>query len=238
MGIFAREKNATVMGVFEVGAQVDGGVAFMNLADAQRLYKRGKRVDGLRARLVEPLAAEQVTERLRAQLPPQYRLNTWGDQLGSLYVAMKMEKVVVGLLLAIVIAVAAFNIVANLVLMVAEKRRDIAVLRSMGAGASAIVRIFMVQGTATGLFGVLTGGIAGCLLGIWVGDVIAWLEQQLGFSVFDPTVYYTTSLPSVLQVGDVAMVCGGAALISFLATVYPAWRASGIQPAEALRYDH
>lgn len=237
LGVFPREKYVTVTGIFEVVAQVDRGIAFMHLADAQKLYRRGDRIAGIRARLVDPLQAEPVAERLRHRLPPQYELQTWGDQLGSLFVAMKMEKVVVGLLLAIVIAVAAFNIVANLVLMVSEKRRDIAVLRSMGASTATVVRIFMVQGVATGLSGVLAGAVGGCLLGVWVGDIIAWFERLLGFTVFDPNVYYTTSLPSILQPGDVIVVCSGAALISLLATLYPAWRASRIQPAEALRYD-
>ena len=238
VGVFPREKNITVVGVFEVGDQLDGGLAFMHMADVQRLYRRGKKIDGIRARLAEPMNAEQVIERQLGNLPGEYRLRSWGDQLGSLYAAMQMEKIVVGLLLAIVIAVAAFNIVANLVLMVSEKRKDIAVLRSMGASASTVVKVFVVQGTASGLSGVLAGGAVGCLLGVSVGDMIAWFEQQLNFTVLDPDVYYTTTLPSELLWSDVLVVCGGAAVISLLATIYPAWRASRIQPAEALRYDH
>ncbi|MCV6604964.1 MAG: lipoprotein-releasing ABC transporter permease subunit [Porticoccaceae bacterium] len=238
MGVFAREKNITVIGVFEVGAQVDSGLVFLHLADAQRLYRRGDKVDGLRVRLAEPMAAVAVAQQLRAGLSEGYRLVDWQEQLGSLSAAIRMEKVVVGLLLAIVIAVAAFNIVANLVMMVSEKRKDIAVLRSMGTSAGQVVRIFMVQGTMTGLFGIAVGAVAGCLLGASVGDVVAWFEQLLGTTVFDPDVYYTTTLPSILLVEDVMAVCGGAVLMSLLATLYPAWQASRVQPAEALRYDH
>ncbi|MGS2723332.1 lipoprotein-releasing ABC transporter permease subunit [Porticoccus sp. GXU_MW_L64] len=238
MGVFAREKNITVIGVFEVGAQVDSGLLFLHLADAQRLYRRGDKVDGLRVRLVEPMAATGVAQRLGVDLPEQYKLIDWQEQLGSLSAAIRMEKVVVGLLLAIVIAVAAFNIVANLVMMVSDKRKDIAVLRSMGTSAGQVVGIFMVQGTMTGLLGIVLGATVGCLLGAAVGDVVAWFEQLLGATVFDPDVYYTTTLPSILLPQDVLAVCGGAVLMSLLATVYPAWQASRIQPAEALRYDH
>ena len=238
MGVFAREKNITVIGVFEVGAQVDSGLLFLHLADAQRLYRRGGSIDGLRVRLQQPMAAVEVAQQLREDLPQQYKLVDWQEQLGSLSAAIRMEKMVVGLMLAIVIAVAAFNIVANLVMMVSEKRKDIAVLRSMGTSAGQVVRIFMVQGTMTGLFGIAVGTLVGCLLGASVGDVVAWFEQLLGTTVFDPDVYYTTTLPSILLPKDVVMVCGGALVMSLLATLYPAWQASRVQPAEALRYDH
>ncbi|UTW45901.1 lipoprotein-releasing ABC transporter permease subunit [bacterium SCSIO 12696] len=238
MGLFAREKNITVIGVFEVGAQVDGGLMFLHLADAQRLYRKGGNIDGMRIRLQDPMAAPQLASTLQSSLSSEYRLVDWQEQLGSLSAAIRMEKVVVGLLLAIVIAVAAFNIVANLVMMVSEKRKDIAVLRSMGASAAHVVGVFMIQGTVTGLLGVAVGALLGCVLGASVGDIVAWFEQLLGATVFDPDVYYTTTLPSILLSTDVVTVCGGAIMMSLLATIYPAWQASRVQPAEALRYDH
>ena len=236
-GVFPREKNLRVTGVFEVGAQVDSGLAFVHIDDAGRLYRRGDQIDGLRVRISEPLAAAAVARQLEQQLGDAYQVTTWGDQLGSLFTAMRMEKIVIGLLLSIVIAVAAFNIVANLVLMVAEKRKDIAVLRSMGMRARSVMRVFMVQGTSIGVLGILVDALLGCALGIWIGDLVAWFENLFGVNVFDPQVYFVSTLPSQLQALDVLLVCSGALLMSVLATLYPSWQASRVQPAEALRYD-
>ncbi len=237
-GVFPREKNMTVVGVFEVGAQVDSGLAFVHIRDAARLYRRGDTIDGLRIRVQDPMQAESVASVLEQTLGTDYELRTWGDELGSLFSAMRMEKLVTGLLLGIVIAVAAFNIVANLVLMVAEKRKDIAVLRSMGMRARSVMHIFMVQGTSVGVLGIFVGALLGCVLGIWVGDLVSWFERLFGVSVFDPQVYFVSTLPSQLLVKDVLLVCSGALMMSVLATIYPAWQASRVQPAEALRYDH
>lgn len=237
-GVFPREKNVTVIGVFKVDAQVDGGIAFVNINDAQKLYRRGSKVDGLRVRLQQPIQARTMAAELQTTFDEQVKVSSWPDQMGSLFAAMEMEKVVVGLLLGIVIAVAGFNIVANLVLMVAEKRKDIAVLRSMGTRSNTIMRIFMVQGTAVGFMGILIGAVIGCAVGYWTADIVGFFERITGLSVFDPHIYFVSSLPSQLHWQDVVVVCTGALLMSMLATLYPAWRASRIEPAEALRYDH
>lgn len=237
-GVFPREKNMRVVGVFEVGAQVDSGLAFVNVRDAGRLYRRGDYIDGVRLRVHEPLRAEAVASRLKNNLGAAYTVKSWGDELGSLFTAMRMEKIVIGLLLGIVIAVAAFNIVANLVLMVAEKRKDIAVLRSMGMRARSVMQVFMIQGSSVGALGIFVGATLGCALGVWIGDLVAWFERLFGVNVFDPRVYFVSTLPSQLQMADVLLVCSGALLMSVLATLYPAWQASRVQPAEALRYDH
>jgi len=236
-GVFPREKSLRIVGVFQVGAQVDGSVVFVHIADAQKLYRKGKKVQGLRVRLEDSSQADMAAAQLKSSLGTEFNIRSWMNEMGSLFQAMRMEKVIIGLLLSIVVAIAAFNIVANLVLMVAEKRKDIAVIRSMGARSSLVMKIFVVQGTAMGLLGILVGAVIGCILGLWIGDIVGWFEQILGITVFDPTLYFISTLPSQLLWRDVVVVCGGAALMSFVATLYPAWRASRVQPAEALRYD-
>jgi len=149
-----------------------------------------------------------------------------------------MEKLVVSLLLSVIIAVAAFNIIASLVLMVADKRKDIAVIRTMGANSSLITKIFIVQGMTVGAVGVLSGALLGCFVAYFIGDIVGIIEGLLGVYLFDPSIYLINTLPSRIVFNDVAAVVGIALTVSFLATLYPAWRAGKILPAEALRYDH
>jgi len=243
-GIFPRFKRFTVRGVFQVGAQVDNGLAFVHYQDAQKLYRLGTRVNGVKLNIDDPLNADDLVPFLK-QSPfftqptndaPQ--IKTWAAEMSSLFQAIKMEKNVVGVLLAAIVAVAAFNIVASLVLMVADKRRDIAVLRTLGSQSNTVSAIFMVQGITVGLLGVVTGAILGCLLAVFIGDIVSWLEVHAGFQVFDPNVYFISHLPSQLLWIDVLVVSFLGMILSILATIYPARRAGQVLPAEALRYDH
>jgi len=236
-GVFPRVKRLRVAGMFQVGAQVDSGVAFVHIADAAKLFRLGERVRGIHLTLTDPLTLSGV-EQLRADLAGEYDVTTWQDALSQLFRAIRMEKAVVGLLLAVIIGVAAFNIVASLVLMVNDKRKDIAVLRTMGARASTIAQIFRVQGCAVGIAGVVLGAILGCVLAHYVGAVVAALERLFGFYLFDPALYFITRLPSQLQWPDVLITCLLGMGLSLLSTLYPAWRGGQIQPAEVLRYDH
>lgn len=236
-GVFPRVKRLRVTGIFQVGAQADSGIAFMNLEDAGKLMRMGDRVRGLRLTFADPLALPGI-ERIRAEWAGKGELTTWQQSLSTLFSAIRMEKTVVGVLLAVVVGVAAFNIVASLVLMVNDKRRDIAVLRTLGASGGTVAQIFRVQGGVIGVAGVLLGAALGCLLAVNVGALLAWLEQVGGFYLFDPELYFITRLPSQLQWPDVLAVCVLGILLSLLATLYPAWRSSQVQPAEALRYDH
>jgi len=157
--------------------------------------------------------------------------------MAQLFQAIRTEKTVVGLLLSVIIGVAAFNIVASLVLMVNEKRKDIAVLRSLGMMPATITAIFRTQGGVTGIFGVACGVLAGCLLAPNIGAVLAFVEGLVGAQVFDPALYFITALPSHLQWPDVILVGSLGVVLSVLATLYPAWRAGKVPPAEALRYE-
>ena len=237
-GIFPRIKRVTVVGIFQVGAQVDASVAFIHHRDGQKLLQMGDRYQGVQIELFDPFLADSWLMQHREKLPAEStEWRTWMDDMGSLFQAMRMEKVIVSLLLSVIIAVAAFNIVASLVLMVSDKRRDIAVVRTLGASSATVIKIFIIQGMAVGALGIVSGTILGCLLAYFIGDIVAAVESLGGFYIFDPSVYLISALPSRILLGDVLIVVGGAFLISFLATLYPAWRAGKVLPAEALRYD-
>ena len=237
-GIFPRIKTVTVTGIFQVGAQVDSSVIFVHEQDARKLLQQTDRFQGLQLQLAEPYGADEWIRQTGLQLLPDAKWRSWTDSMGTLFQAMRMEKVVVSLLLSVVIAVAAFNIVASLVLMVSDKRKDIAVIRTLGATSGTVMRIFMVQGLAVGSIGILAGTILGCLLAYFIGDIVSFIETVAGVYIFDPTVYLISALPSKILLSDLAIVLGSAFIISFLATLYPAWRAGQVLPAEALRYDH
>ena len=237
-GIFPRIKTVTVTGIFQVGAQVDSSVIFVHEQDARKLLQQTDRFQGMRLELAEPYGADEWIRQTGLQLLPDAKWRSWADSMGTLFQAMRMEKVVVSLLLSVVIAVAAFNIVASLVLMVSDKRKDIAVIRTLGATSGTVMRIFMVQGLAVGSIGILAGTILGCLLAYFIGDIVSFIETVAGVYIFDPTVYLISALPSKILLSDLAIVLGSAFIISFLAALYPAWRAGQVLPAEALRYDH
>ena len=243
-GVFPRIKRVSVTGIFQVGAQVDASVVFIHYRDGQKLLRLGDRFQGVQLELSDAfvadnwLAAQSSKSFLNGSLKDDLKWRTWSDNMGTLFQAMRMEKVIVSLLLSVIIAVAAFNIVASLVLMVSDKRKDIAVIRTLGATSGTVMKIFVIQGLAVGSLGILAGAVLGCLLAYFVGDIVAGLEALSGSYIFDPSIYLISALPSEIIFSDVATVVGGALVISFLATLYPAWRAGKVLPAEALRYDH
>ena len=238
LGIFPRVKRVTVVGVFSVGAQVDAGLAFIHMNDLAKLLRMGSKVSGLRIFFDDPFKMPPLgllQENLKKQ--GDYDIETWQESMVQLFQAIRTEKIVVGLLLSVVIGVAAFNIIASLVLMVSEKRKDIAVLRSLGAMPGTITQIFRIQGGIIGISGVCCGVFVGSLLAINIGTLLHWFESVLGFQVFDPELYFITELPSHLLWSDVLIVAGFGLVLSILATLYPAWRAGKVPPAEVLRYE-
>ena len=236
-GIFPRIKRVTVSGIFEVGAQVDGSVVFMHPNDIQKLLRLGDKFQGFQVSLADPYKAEAWVENRAAIAFPEYRWRSWMSSMETLFKAMSMEKVVVSILLSVIIAVAAFNIIASLALMVGDKRKDIAVIRTMGADSRLVMKIFIVQGLAVSASGIAIGTLFGSLFAYFVGDIIGAIEKLSGMYLFDPSIYLINVLPSKILISDILSVISGALIVSFLATLYPAWRAGNILPAEALRYD-
>jgi len=237
LGVFPRSKRLTVVGTFEVGAQADAYQAYVSLETGQKLFGERETVGGLQVKTLELFSAPQTMADLAVDLPPRYRVRDWSETQGSLFRAVKMEKVMVTLLLLSVVAVAAFNIISTLVMSVAEKRRDVAVLRTMGARARGIMAIFVAHGLCLALVGISAGLVLGITLASYIAPLTLFLEGLLGVKLFDPAVYFISELPSQLHWGDVTTVALASLLLSVLATLYPAWRASRVAPAEVLRYE-
>ncbi|WP_404436945.1 lipoprotein-releasing ABC transporter permease subunit [Stutzerimonas chloritidismutans] len=237
-GVTPQLQRLNVVGVFKVGAELDGSLAMIHRADAARMLRwEPHQVEGVRVRLADLYRAPEVAAELVGSLGEGYRGEDWSLTQGSLFSAMKMEKTMIGLLLMLIVAVAAFNIIATLIMVVADKRADIAILRTLGATPREIMAIFMVQGSIIGLTGTLIGTVLGVLGALNVSALVAWLEKVSGQHIFSSDVYFISTLPSELRLEDVLLVVLAALTLSFLATVYPAWRAAQTQPAEALRYE-
>ena len=235
-GVFPRTRPFTLVGVFEVGAQVDQTLAMIHIDDAKRLF-RYQGVQGLHVKVTDIYRAGPVMGELAGDFGDSYTVKDWSQTQGSLFQAVKMEKIVIAALLCIIIAVAAFNIVSSLVLMVADKRSDIAVLRTLGLNARQVMAIFVVQGSAVGVAGTLIGALIGCVVAQTLNRIMNFFEALFGWQIFNPDVFFITQLPSVLMWQDVAFICGLALTLSVVATLYPAYRAAKIEPAEALRYE-
>ncbi len=237
LGAFPRSRRFTVVGLFEVGANLDGEYAYISLPAGQRLFGLGTAVQGLQVKTTDLFSAPSLLASLRATLPEGLRTQDWSETQGNLFRAVRMEKIMVGLLLLSVVAVAAFNIISTLAMSVTEKRGDIAVLRTLGASAGGVMSIFVIHGLALAVAGVGLGVVFGVLLAINVADVVAFLEELIGVKMFDPSVYFISRLPADLQWPDVAVVAVAAIALSLLATLYPAWRAARVDPSEVLRYE-
>lgn len=237
LGIFPRQKRFVVAAIFRSGSQLDSTTVFINLQDGQRFYKTGEGVSGLRIAAADLFEAGNLLQRWNVQHQNKYQVKDWSVTQGSLFQSVKMEKTMVGLLLFVIVAIAAFNIVSILTMMVNEKRADIAVLRTMGSSPQSMMAVFMVQGAMIGLIGILLGALIGVPIALNVGAIVDWFERLFGAYIFDPSVYFVTRIPSVVVVNDIFTICAIAWILSLLAALYPAWRASQIHPAEALRYE-
>ncbi|MFC3283626.1 lipoprotein-releasing ABC transporter permease subunit [Litchfieldella rifensis] len=236
-GVFPRLKRFTVSGIFSVGAELDANLAYANIEDMQTLARMGDAVGGLRLELDDLFAAGAETRAIVSELGSGYRGLDWTYSHGNLFQAIQMEKRMIALLLTVIIAVAAFNIVSTLVMVVTDKHADIAILRTIGATPRSIMGIFIVQGLAIGIIGILVGVTSGIGLALTVSDLIRGIESLFGIQFLDANVYFISYLPSRLEWSDVGNIVAAALGLTFLSTLYPAWRAARIQPAEVLRYE-
>ena len=235
MGVFPRIRSVRVAGIFAVGAPPDARVVYTSEITARKLFgSAGER--GVQLRLADRNLTSLVREDLWAMTPDSLRIEDWRSSQGSLFSAIKMEKITVGVVLTSVILVAAFNLVSTLTMSVTEKRSDIAILQVLGLTTRNLLAIFLGHGLLLAIIGIAAGALMGVGLAVSVSDLSLWVERVSGAVLFDPAVYYIGGLPSVLMWSDVAAVVLVALLLSVVASVYPAWRASRIPPAEALNY--
>lgn len=237
-GILPRLKRFTVVGVFHVGMfEYDRNLALINLEDAKRLFSLADGISGLRLKVDDVFYAREIARSVGPKLPGDYMITDWTQAHSNFFKAIQTEKRVMFIILLLIVAVAAFNIVSTLVMVVTDKRADIAILRTQGMPPSSVMAIFIVLGTIIGLLGTLLGGISGVLLALNVETVVPAIEKLFGVHFLSADVYYISELPSRLIWGDVYRITGVAFLLSVLATLYPSWQASRIKPAEELRYE-
>ena len=237
-GVMPRIKQFRVVGIFEVGMyEYDSGLALLHLADAQRLYRMEDKVTGVRLKLADLFAAPRVSLQLGQTMPADVFVTDWTRSHANFFRAVQIEKRVMFIILTLIVAVAAFNIVSTLVMAVTDKQPDIAILRTLGASPASIMKIFIVQGALIGVIGTIVGVVGGVALALNIDVVVPFIEQTFGVQFLAKDVYYISDLPSDLVWSDVVVIAAVSFGLSLLATLYPSYRASRINPAAALRYE-
>jgi lipoprotein-releasing system permease protein len=237
-GILPRIKQFTVVGIFEVGMyEYDAGLALIHLEDAQRLYRLGERVSGVRLKLGDMFEAPAVARTLTRTLSVDALVTDWTRSHANFFRAVQIEKRVMFIILTLIVAVAAFNLVSSLVMTVTDKQADIAILRTLGATPASILKIFVIQGSLIGSVGTLIGALAGVIVALNIETIVPAIERVFSVQFLAKDVYYISDLPSQLQWTDVIMISAVSLVLSFAATLYPSYRAARVNPAEALRYE-
>jgi len=238
MGLVPRVKQFRVAGIFDSGFyEYDSTLVFLSLQDSQIFFGMGDLVSGVELNLRDIYKAEQVATDIRSILGPYYWVRTWMEMNKNLFSALTLQKRVMAIILSLIVLVAAFNIITTLIMVVMEKNKDIAVLKSMGATSKGIMKIFIFQGMTIGIIGTSLGCVIGLVLALNLSRISLFIEELWGIKFLPEDVYYLAELPSRVNYGDVFLIAVGTLLISFLSTLYPSWRASKLDPAEALRYE-
>jgi lipoprotein-releasing system permease protein len=237
-GVMPRLRRFRVTGLFEAGMyEYDRGVAFIHMADAARLYRMDEDVSGLRLRLDDLFQAPVVVRDVARALGSSLYVTDWTRQHRNFFRSIALSKRMLFTVLLLVVAVAAFNIVSTLVMVVKDKQADIAILRTLGASPRSIMTVFTIQGTLIGTLGILGGVVLGVLVALNTETLVHGLETILNTQFLSPDVYFISDLPSEIRMGDLLSVCGTAIVLCAISTIYPAWRGARTQPAEALRYE-
>lgn len=238
MGAVKQMKRFTVSGIFEAGYQeYDKGLAVVNIHDVQRLMRMGDGVTGVRLRMHDMDQAWEVARDLALRLRGPYLVSDWTRDNANMFRALKLEKTMMAILLSLIIAMGAFNLVSSQVMLVTDKQADIAILRTLGLTPRGVMHVFMVQGSLIGLIGTVSGVVGGIVLTLNLEHILRAIERVLGVTLMPEDVYYITGLPTELNPGDITVIAIVALVMAFLATLYPAWRAARTAPAEALRYE-
>jgi lipoprotein-releasing system permease protein len=236
-GVVPRLKQLTVVGTFSAGHyEYDSGLALMHIDDAAKLFRTGG-PQGVQLRLVDQQQAREVGQELAARLGERFVVRDWTRTNAAWYDAVQIEKRMMFIILTLIVAVAAFNLVSTLVMTVTDKTADIAILRTLGASPHSIMGIFMVQGAASGVIGTCTGVGLGLLVALNIDVIVPAIERLLGISFLPGSIYLITRMPSDPQAADIVPIALISLLLAFVATLYPSWRASRVNPAEALRYE-
>ena len=237
-GLIPRLKRFTVVGLFEIDMyEYDSGIALIHIDDAARLLGSKGEISGLRLKLNDVDQARRVRQELSESLSQQYRVRDWTQEHANFFRALEIEKRVIFIVLLLIIAVAAFNIVSTLVMIVTDKQSDVAILRTLGMSPGSVMRVFMIQGVFLGITGTTVGAILGVITALNIETLIPAIESFFNTELFPGDVYIISEFPAQMRWTDVARITGASLLMSFLATVYPARRASGVKPAEALRHE-
>lgn len=238
IGVIPQYKRFTLAGLFKVGGgfQFDETAAFIEMHDAQKLFKLQNNVTGLRLKVTDLYAAPRVSDQLQTSLPNNF-VGNWTNEFGAYFKAIQMEKSMMFIILILIIAIAAFNLVSTLVMVVTDKRSEIAILRTLGSSPRSIMAIFMVQGCVVGVIGTLLGVISGIILAMNAPNIVSGIQNVFHTHFISSSVYFIDYLPSKLEWKDVFKISVVSLFLSLIATLYPAWQASRTQPAEALRYE-
>lgn len=237
IGVMPRIKKLKVVGIFKSSTPYDQNHIFLNILDTSKLYKMQSGITGIQIKVLDELTAKKISSQISSNFNHQYAVSDWTLEFSAFFEAMKMEKTVMWCILLLIIAVAAFNLVSSLIMLVTDKRPDIAILRVMGATNKEIMLIFMIQGSAIGLIGTVSGLIIGLLLAYNVTDLVDFLQNIFNVKFVSEEAYLIGFVPSDIHRWDVFWICALSLFMSFIATLYPAYRASNVKPAEALRYE-